>query len=172
MVPLVWFQSHQCIIICHPIMRHLSGPAAVIWALWSQCSHTWMWKVGTRGATLSLSSCQKSAGGDGVPLVRYQSHQCIIIYHTHNETSEWSSCSDLGFMVPVLTYLGVKSGHNGSNSVTADTSKVSWRRWFHLFYSNLISASALWFIIPTHNEILERSSCSGLGTMVPVHKFH
>ena len=67
-----------------------------------------------------------------------------MIYHTHNETLEWSSCSGLGIMVPVvLPYLGVKSGDKCSHSITADTSKVSWMRWFHLFNSNLISASSL-----------------------------
>ena len=86
-----------------------NGLAAVVWALWTQCSHTLVGKVGTQ---MTLCPCQhlKCQPVQMLPLVRFQSQQCIIIHHTHNDLLEWSGCSGLGVMDSVLTYFGGKSG--------------------------------------------------------------
>eukprot|EP00956_Cyclotella_meneghiniana_P021887 scaffold40578_cov72-Cyclotella_meneghiniana.AAC.1 len=39
--------------------------------------------------------------------IRFQSQQCIIIHHTHNESLEWSRCSGLAVTVPILTHFGI-----------------------------------------------------------------
>eukprot|EP00956_Cyclotella_meneghiniana_P014208 scaffold21222_cov69-Cyclotella_meneghiniana.AAC.1 len=63
---------------------------------------------------------------------------------------EWSSCSGLGVMVPVLTDFGKKRGDRIATLNTINDSKVSLWRCFHLFDSNLNSASS--FIIPIRSH--------------------
>ena len=127
-------------------MSNWNGSAAVVWALWSQCSHTLVWWVGTI-TPLSLNQHLKSQLVETLPLVRFQSQQCIIIHHTHNEQLVWSRCSGLGIMVQALTYFGLMSGENMCHFPLANTSKVSWWRRLNLMLdSNLNSASS--FIIP------------------------
>ena len=92
--------------------------------------------------------CQhhKSELVEMLPVDRFQSRQCIIIHHTHNESLEWSSSSGWGVMVQLLAYFGMKGWDRYATLSTANTAKVGWWRCFQWMDSNLDSASS--FIIP------------------------
>ena len=79
-------------------------------------------------------------------LIRFQSQQCIIIHHTHNESLEWSRCSGLAVTVPILTNFSMRIGNTSTTISSSSTEKVSWWRCLHQLDSNLNSASS--FIIP------------------------
>ena len=114
MLPLVRFpistlNSASPFII--PIVSHWNGPAAVDWVLWSHCLQTMLRKVGTKILLcLRHNTPLKDIILEMLPLVRFQSQQCIIIHHTHNESLEWSSCSGFSVMVPLLADYVEKSG--------------------------------------------------------------
>ena len=84
-----------------------------------------------------------------IPLVRFHSKQCIIIYHTHNESAlEWSSCSGWGIMASVFTEIMMmkRDNQNDALSPSNNASKACCWWCFHLLESNPNSASS--FIIP------------------------
>ena len=97
--------------------------------------------------------CQhrKSRLVEMLPVDGFQSGQCIIIHHTHNESLEWSSSSGLGIMVQLLAYFGMKGLGKYATASTASMTKVSWWRCFQWIDSNMDSALCI-IIHHTHNE--------------------
>eukprot|EP00956_Cyclotella_meneghiniana_P024246 scaffold48464_cov58-Cyclotella_meneghiniana.AAC.1 len=60
-----------------------------------------------------------------LPVDGFQSGQCIIIHHTHNESLEWSSSSGWGVMVQLLAYFGMKGWNRCATLSTANTAQKS-----------------------------------------------
>ena len=101
-------------------MRDWRGSAAGYLLLWYQVSTALDRQVGQETPALfpfndpALNENQAHI----LQSVGFQSQQCIIIYHTHNETLEWSSCSGLVVMVPVITDFGLESRETKPSSLS------------------------------------------------------
>ena len=96
--------------------------------------------------------CQhrKSRLVEMLPVDGFQSGQCIIIHHTHNESLEWSRCSGLAVTVPILTNFSMRIGNTTTTISSSSTGKVSWWRCLHQLDSNLNSASSFIILIMSH----------------------
>ena len=106
----------------------------------------WYERLGQLGRLFHCQHLKSELVVEMLPVDKFQSRQCIIIHHTHNESLEWSSSSGLGIMVQLLAYFGMKGWGKYATASTASTTKVSWWRCFQWIDSNLDSASS--FIIP------------------------
>ena len=92
--------------------------------------------------------------------IRFQSQQCIIIHHTHNESLEWSSCSGLTATVLLLTRFGMRRG-NTTNTIFLIQHLKS--QLVEILAPIRFQSKQCIIIHHTHNESLEWSSCSGLA---------
>ena len=93
MLPVDRFQSTQCIIIHHTHNESLEWSSSSGWVYYRPVACIlWYERL---GQICHFVHCQhrKSRLVEMLPVDGFQSGQCIIIHHTHNESLEWSSSS-------------------------------------------------------------------------------
>ena len=137
-------------------MSQWSGPAALVCALWFQCSPALVCKAEPSMPLHVPCHHLQSQFVEILSLVRFQSQQCIIIYcvHNNNESLEFSAALVCVFWSQCSLTLAWKVGTHIYATLSfvpcANTSKVSWWRCFQWLDSNLNSASSFIVFIMRH----------------------